>query len=190
MLPLLIVLLSFPLLQLMEGVDGTEESNKRAVRKRRVRKDWGGGWHAYCLQSPQVGMRWKGRICCSPSPSGTACVSSKPPGSLQSPRLPLPCLLNPSATLLTGPAVSPEHILYQTLSLVLSLPSCLLIRLSNESPGDFVHLAVFHSSILRLQALFILLSLSKPLPVNHNRSKTSTCIFSPRLCCLSENMTS
>lgn len=35
-----------------DGGDATEESHKQAVRKRRVRKDWGGEPHAYCLLSP------------------------------------------------------------------------------------------------------------------------------------------
>lgn len=120
--------------QQMKGEeDATEESHKQAVRKRRVRKDWGGEARAYCLLSPPMRRRWKGRLCCcSPSEwSSTSLVSSKPVGSLQSPR----CFTHPS----TADHCKEAHCFL----LVHSLNS-------DESPVEFEHLLFLLCLVLLL----------------------------------------
>lgn len=114
-----------------EGGGVTEESHKQAVRKRRVRKDWEGEPHAYCLLCPPTRRRWKGRLCgCSPSPppppspSGAARISSRP-------------ILQPAPLCYT----SHRSAVSQTTSRI-TPPSRLLTERSDASPGGFVHLAV------------------------------------------------
>lgn len=113
------------------------------MRKRRVRKDWRGEPPSLLSPfSPDAEEVEGPFLLLLPPLSGAACISSKPPGSLQSPWLPHPCLLHPSATPIKRTAVS------QTTSCIIPhLVTSHLVFLSahwaDESPWDSVHLDVF-----------------------------------------------
>lgn len=94
----LLILFQIFCLQLREGEEATEETNKQAVRKRRVRKDWGGDANSHCLLSPPDVEEVEGlSLLLLPHlwPEQHA-IFSKLRGSLQSPLLPHPPLLQPS----------------------------------------------------------------------------------------------
>ncbi len=94
-----------------------------------------------------------------PSPSGAACISFKPPGSLQSPLLPHLSLHPPQVHSL------PNHVLCPPSPHLFS-PSCLLIKLSDESPRDLVHSAVSSSFTLSIHPFLIFPLFLKPLLSN------------------------
>lgn len=149
-------------LQLKDGGDATKESHKQAVRKRRVRKDWGGPPRLLSPFSPSVEeVEGPSLLLLAPSPSGAARISSKPPGSLQSPRLPQSHLLHASAPPITGPQFPKPHPVSLLASPRLSLLSAhWTIR---WIPWRFCAFSCFSSSILSLHASVILFLFSKPL---------------------------
>lgn len=170
-----------------EGGDVTEESHKQAVRKRRVRKDWRRRTPRLLSPFSPDAEEVEGPsplLLPTPlAPSGRAEQHVFPPNHLVAcshPGCPIHCLgyTHPR------PAVS------QTTSRLalscLSLPPARWPIRWIPPPGDFVHLAVFPSSIPSFHAFFILLlfAIAVKMPVSlrkkeKKRPPLSTCVPVP-----------